>query len=395
MNSIFSARHSPASKGIRGSIPRSVSEETSERGGVSPLALGRQPISEETGGLRRPAQKPLTLRRARFRLLGWWCVVCLVMGSTLGTAEAQQPPVRGRFAIAIHGGAGDELDNITEDERKVHRKSLAAALEVGRKIVAEGGKAMDAVEQTIRVLEDDPLFNAGRGAVFNAAGTHELDASVMDGSTGQGGAVTGVTTVKNPISLARLVMTETPHVLLMGAGAEKFADAMRDRKQIERVPNTYFSTELRRLEWEHEKKAQAAKSHRGTVGCVVCDQHGNLAAGTSTGGLTNKMMGRVGDSPILGAGTYANNATCAVSCTGTGEYYIRNSIAFHVSALMAYKGLSLDDATQHVIQKVLPNEIGGVIAVDGKGTISMRFNTSGMARASTDSSGKVVIELGK
>lgn len=331
-------------------------------------------------------------------LAGWrvaWFVLLAMFGVVCDRACAQQTPTNGRFAIAIHGGAGDELDNITEDERKAHRKSLAAALEVGRKIIADGGKAIDAVEQTIRVLEDDPLFNAGRGAVFNAAGTHELDASVMDGSTGMGGAVAGVTTVKNPISLARLVMTETPHVLLMGAGAEKFADDMRDRKQIERVKNSYFSTELRRLELEKEKKAQAEKPHRGTVGCVVCDKHGNLAAGTSTGGLTNKMMGRVGDSPILGAGTYANNATCAVSCTGTGEYYIRNSIAFHVSALMAYKGLSVDDATKHVIEKVLPNDIGGVIAVDGKGGISMRFNTSGMARASTDSSGKVVIELGK
>ena len=340
----------------------------------------------------------LAVARSAHRSIGQrvvWLVVWATLGGACDPVCAQQSPADGKFAIAIHGGAGDELDNITEDERQAHRKSLAAALEVGRKILTDGGKAIDAVEQTIRVLEDDPLFNAGRGAVFNAAGTHELDASVMDGSTGQGGAVAGVTTVKNPISLARLVMTETPHVLLMGAGAEKFADAMRDRKQIERVPNTYFSTELRRLELEKEKKLQAEKPHRGTVGCVVRDTHGNLAAGTSTGGLTNKMMGRVGDSPILGAGTYANNATCAVSCTGTGEYYIRNSIAFHVSALMAYKGLSLDEATKHVIEKVLPNDIGGVIAVDGNGNISMRFNTSGMARASTDSSGKVVIELGK
>ncbi len=323
-------------------------------------------------------------------------VFCVITAINCDCTSAQQPAtVDSTFAIAIHGGAGDELDNITEDERKAHHKSLATALEVGRKILADGGKAIDAVEQTIRVLEDDPLFNAGRGAVFNAAGTHELDASIMDGRTGQGGAVAGVTTVKNPISLARLVMAETPHVLLMGSGAEKFADAMHDRKQIERVSNSYFSTELRRLEWEKEKRRQAEKAHRGTVGCVVCDRHGNLAAGTSTGGLTNKMMGRVGDSPILGAGTYASNATCAVSCTGTGEYYIRNSIAFHVSALMTYKEMSVDEATKHVIEKVLPNDIGGVIAVDGQRRISMRFNTSGMARASTDSSGKVVIELAK
>jgi beta-aspartyl-peptidase (threonine type) len=324
-----------------------------------------------------------------------WVALWLVFVMTFLRADAQEPRVNVTFAIAIHGGAGDELAQITGEERDAHHKSLAAAIDVGRKILAEGGRAIDAVEQTIRVLEDDPLFNAGRGAVFTSIGTHELDASVMDGRTGLGGAVAGVTTVKNPISLARLVMTETRHVLLMGTGAEKFADAMRDRTQIERVENSYFSTELRRQEFIQEQKKQAAKSHRGTVGCVVRDSHGNLAAGTSTGGLTNKMMGRVGDSPILGAGTYANNQTCAVSCTGTGEYYIRNSIAFHVSALMAYKELSLDEATKYVIEKVLPDDVGGLIAVDRQGQISMHFNTSGMARAATDSSGQLRIQLGK
>lgn len=324
--------------------------------------------------------------------------LCLLL--TLSAASAQERALRAEFAIAIHGGAGDELNEITPAEQEAHRASLAKALETGRKILADRGKAIDAVEQTIRVLEDDPLFNAGRGAVFNAEGKHELDASIMDGATGQGGAVGAVRTVKNPISLARLVMTETPHVLLIGDGAEKFADELRDRPQIERVPNTYFSTEHKRREWQLElervKKAlKAQEGHRGTVGCVVADRHGHVAAGTSTGGLTNKRLGRLGDSPILGAGTYASDATCAVSCTGTGEYYIRNSIAFHVSALMAYKGLSLDEATRHVIEQVLPNDVGGLIAVDAAGRVSLRFNTSGMARATTDQTGRVLIELTK
>ncbi len=194
-------------------------------------------------------------------------------------------------------------------------------------------------------------------------------------------------------------MLETPHVLLIGAGAERFADEMRDRPQIERVPNSYFSTEARRKQWleavERQKRKRAAQANKGTVGCVALDKHGNLAAGTSTGGLTNKKWGRVGDSPILSAGTYADNATCAVSCTGTGEYFIRSSIAFHVSALMAYKGLPLDEAVSYAINKVLEPDTGGLIAVDHEGRVSMQFNTAGMARAATDSSGEVEIKLGK
>jgi beta-aspartyl-peptidase (threonine type) len=194
------------------------------------------------------------------------------------------------------------------------------------------------------------------------------------------------------------VMTETRHVLLIGTGAEAFADEMRDKKQIVRVPNSYFSTEPRRREWEEElkkiKNAPPPKPHRGTVGCVALDTHGNLAAGTSTGGLTNKKLGRVGDTPILGAGTYASNDTCAVSCTGTGEYFIRHSIAFHVSALMSYKSMSVDEAVKHVIEKVLPTDIGGVIALDRQGQISTHFNTAGMPRASADSNGNVVTRLG-
>jgi beta-aspartyl-peptidase (threonine type) len=305
------------------------------------------------------------------------------------------------FAIALHGGAGLEPDKLTTARQQEYRESLAKALEVGRKILAGGGTAIDAVEETIRTLEDDPLYNAGRGAVFNSEGGHELDASIMDGRTGEAGAVASVTTVKNPISLARLVMSETPHVLLVGQGAEKFADEMRGRPRIERVPNSYFGTPERKSEWlravekEQHREATGEPPHKGTVGCAALDKQGNLAAGTSTGGLTNKKWGRVGDSPIIGAGTYASNATCAVSCTGTGELFIKHSVAFHVSALMAYKGMPLAEATREIMEKVLPADAGGLIAIDTQGHIAMPFNTKGMSRAATDSTGRVEIGLGK
>lgn len=299
------------------------------------------------------------------------------------------------FALALHGGAGIDPAKLTAAETRAYEDSLRRALEVGRKILANGGSALDCVEETIRALEDDPLFNAGKGAVLNHERQHELDASIMDGKSRQAGAVAGVTTVKNPISLARLVMTETPHVLLAGPGAEKFADEMRGREKISRVENSYFTTDKARRELDKalEKEAQG-QLHKGTVGCVALDRHGNLTAGTSTGGLTNKKFGRVGDSPIIGAGTYADNATCAVSCTGTGEHFIRNSAAFHVAALMTYKELPLDASVRTVIHKVLKADTGGMIALDGRGNIAMHCNTTGMARASLDPSGKVEILLG-
>jgi beta-aspartyl-peptidase (threonine type) len=217
----------------------------------------------------------------------------------------------------------------------------------------------------------------------------------MDGATKKAGAVAGVITVKNPISLARLVMTETRHVLLVAEGAEKFAD----EQKVERVDNSWFTTEQRRREWqqalEKEKKGQASRPSMGTVGCVALDSAGNLAAGTSTGGLTNKKFGRVGDSPIIGAGTYAENATCGVSCTGTGEYFIRSSAAFHVAALMQYKELPLDDAVRHVIEKVLPTDTGGMIALDRHGRVSAHFNTAGLAHAWIDGEGRSEVKLGK
>jgi L-asparaginase / beta-aspartyl-peptidase len=329
-------------------------------------------------------------------VLAW--MVLLVTWTPALAAESTE---RLAYSIAIHGGAGVEPDKLTDAQKQAHEVALRGALEVGRKILAEGGTALDAVEQTIRALEDEPLYNAGRGAVFNSAGGHELDASIMDGGRGQAGAVAGVTTVKNPISLARLVMTETRHVLLQGDGAEKFADEMAKHPQIERVENGFFSTEPRRRDWEEAvarekaRREQANKNKMGTVGCVALDKQGNLAAGTSTGGLTNKKWGRVGDSPIIGAGTYANNATCAVSCTGTGEHFIRHAIAFHVHALMAYRNLTLDEALQHLVTDVLDDDIGGLIAVDRQGRVSMRMNTAGMARAMADATGRVEVKLGK
>ncbi|HND52566.1 MAG TPA: isoaspartyl peptidase/L-asparaginase, partial [Pirellulaceae bacterium] len=239
---------------------------------------------------------------------------------------------RVEWALIVHGGALDEVDKIPVARKAAMEAGLKQAVDAGKKVLADGGTALDAVETCVRILEDNPLFNAGKGAVYNAVGRHELDASIMDGSNRACGAVAGVTTVKNPISLARLVMTRTRHVLLIADGAEKFADEMK----IERVDNKWFDTDEQYERWQARKAAEAKRAaeaqpaskpmpmpkalqdKKGTVGCVALDKHGNLAAGTSTGGLTNKKYGRVGDSPIIGAGTYADNATCAVSCTGTG-----------------------------------------------------------------------------
>jgi len=310
--------------------------------------------------------------------------------------RADEPAQGGkRFAIAIHGGAGKSPK---ADEAPAVKKSLAAALGTGEKILKEGGTSLDAVEQVIRALEDDPLFNAGRGAVFNAAGGHELDASIMDGRTKACGAVAVARTVRHPISLSRLVMEKTRHVLLASDGAERFADEMK----VERVENSWFDTDKQRKEWE-KAKAEAAKqssretweSHFGTVGCVALDTHGNLAAGTSTGGLTNKKYGRVGDSPIVGAGTYADNATCAVSCTGIGEQFIRHAVAYDISARMAYLKQPLKEALAEVLAKRLKPNDGGIIAVGADGTIAMEFSTVGMARAAADSSGRREVKIGR
>lgn len=337
------------------------------------------------------------MRTTSLPLLAW--MVLIVSNLQSATPAADRLPQRKlEYALAVHGGAGIEPDRMTAEQRAAWEKSLAAALERGRTILADGGTALDAVEQVVRLLEDDPLFNAGRGAVFNSAGAHELDASIMDGRTKACGAVAAVRTVKNPVSLARLVMTETRHVLLIGDGAEQFADEMEHTHKIERVENSWFSTPKRRADWqravEREKQRKDQEPAKGTAGCVALDRHGDLAAATSTGGLTNKRFGRVGDSPIIGAGTYAENATCAVSCTGTGEEFIRAAIAFRVSALMSFKDLLLEEAVREAVA-VLPHDAGGLIAVAADGSISMQMNTTGMARGAADSSGRFEVSLGK
>lgn len=300
---------------------------------------------------------------------------------------------------------------MTPEMDAAYRAKLTEALQKGYEILKNGGSSLDAVEQTIMILEDSPLFNAGKGAVFTSAGTNELDASIMDGKTLQAGAVAAVKHIKNPIQLARLVMEKTPHVLLVGEGAETFA-----REQgLELVDQKYFFTaprwkSLQRVK-EREKKSreqsQGAQmvlpdSHKmpdkfGTVGVVALDKAGNLAAGTSTGGMTNKRFGRVGDSPIIGAGTYAKNNTCAVSGTGHGEYFIRLAIAYDISALMEYQKMTVQEAANYVIQEKLTalGGTGGVIAMDKNGNIAMPFNTAGMYRGYMDKDGNPVIKIYK
>jgi beta-aspartyl-peptidase (threonine type) len=343
--------------------------------------------------------------------VSWQSVLAFfVVGLGCMSADAQDKSAAKKFAIALHGGAGQSPK---EDTAKAVEESLAKALDIGVGVLKKGGTSLDAVEQVIRYLEDDPLFNAGRGAVFNAAGHHELDASIMDGKTLGCGGVAAVRTVRHPISLARLVMEKTSHVLLATDGAEKFADEMGAK--IERVENSWFSTEKRRQELERTQKKdgkQAANDnldtsqqltrhtpltnlHHSTVGCVALDTNGNLAAGTSTGGRTNKKFGRVGDSPIIGAGTYANNATCAVSGTGLGEQFIRHSVGFNISARMSYMQQPLKDAVHEVLYKTLDPDDGGLIALSSDGTIVMDYTTVGMARAAADSSGFREIKIGR
>ena len=289
--------------------------------------------------------------------------------------------------VAIHGGAGviGRTDMSPQLERD-YREALAAALEAGNRVLAAGGPSIDAVVAAVCVMEDSPLFNAGRGAAFTAEGTNELDAAVIDGATLQAGAVTLVTCVKNPVKLAKVVMERTPHVMLAGAGAEAVARA----HELEIVEPEYFFTQRRWDALQRMKSAQtlarqatvAESDKHGTVGAVALDRAGNLAAATSTGGRTNKLAGRVGDSPIIGAGTYANNATAAVSATGEGEYFMREVAAHTLSALMEFKGWSVEQAAKHVILERLQalGGSGGLIALDRKGNISMPFSTPGMYR---------------
>jgi beta-aspartyl-peptidase (threonine type) len=300
-------------------------------------------------------------------------------------APTQEEPGGGvDYAIVIHGGAGLSSGSLPPAEEADYREALERALRAGLSLLAEGGSSLDAVERVLRIMEDDPAFNAGKGAVFSNAGKNELDASIMDGATLACGAVAGVTNVKNPISLARLVMERTDHVLLSSAGAEQFAGKMG----VELVEQSYFYTEKR---WESLQRS--LDSGGGTVGAAALDRRGNLAAGTSTGGLTNKMFGRVGDSPIIGAGTYADNDSCAISCTGKGEEFIRRSVAFQVSALMKHAGLSLREASEQVIHQQLNEGDGGLIGVTADGQIAMVFNTRGMFRGAADSAGRFEIRI--
>lgn len=284
----------------------------------------------------------------------------------------------GKYTIVIHGGAGSMDPNMEESSKQTYLKSLTAALNIGKEILEKSGSSLDAVEQVIRFLEDDSLFNAGRGAVFTLEGKNELDASIMDGRDLSAGAVAGVTIIKNPISLARLVMEKTPHVLFAGRGADELGKQLG----VEIVDPSYFF-----VREQYEELKQMLEKAKGTVGCVAIDQFGNIAAGTSTGGRTGKMPGRVGDSPLINAGTYANNKTCGVSATGIGELFIKNTIAYQISALMEFKGYSLKQATEEVIFNILPEGSGGIIAVDKNYKFEFPFNTSSMMRGVATSDG--------
>ena len=307
---------------------------------------------------------------------------------------AQAKPI----AIVIHGGAGKiDREALTPERERLYHATLEQSLRAGHAILARGGSALDAVEAAIVVMEDAPVFNAGKGSVFTAEGKNELDASIMDGRALQAGAVGGVTTVKNPIRAARAVMEKTPHVLFTNKGAEKFAAD----HGLEIVEPKYFFTERRWKQIQKWRKQQEAKpqaaaepdrhaDYFGTVGCVALDAQGNLAAGTSTGGMTGKRFGRIGDSPIIGAGTYADNRTAGISCTGHGEYFIRHAVAHDIPTRMAYKQESLAKAARDVVQTVLKpaGGSGGIIGIDTHGNVVMEFNTPAMSRGYIDRDGK-------
>jgi len=321
---------------------------------------------------------------------------------------AATPPVATPhpIAIVIHGGAGTiTRKDMSPETEAQYRAALKQALEAGYAVLKQGGKSLDAVQAAIRVMEDSPLFNAGKGAVFAHNGKNELDASIMDGTTLKAGAVAGVEHIKNPIDLARLVMDKTPHVMLMGEGAEEFAKS----QGMPLVPASYFYTQRRWDELQQAIKEEGGKAGSkeiypgttghgyGTVGAVALDRDGDIAAGTSTGGLTNKYYGRVGDSPIIGAGTYADSTSCGVSGTGTGELFIRLGLAKTISDLMRYKGMTVRQAADQLVLHDLVDlggrDTGGAIAMDHDGNIRMPFNTEGMYRGYIDTSGKEVVAI--
>lgn len=304
-------------------------------------------------------------------------LLLFIVSAFFTSCENNQAEKVNNWAIALHGGAGAmKPENYTNEQIQNYENELAKALEIGVEILKKGGSSIDAVEQVVRYLEDCPYFNAGRGAVFTHDGKNELDAAIMEGKELKAGAIAGVGNIKNPISAARLVMEKSPHVLMIGKGASIFAS----QNGAEIVDSSYFFTDK---SWQALQRVLEKDKKMGTVGCVALDKEGNLAAATSTGGMTNKRFGRVGDVPIIGAGTYANNKTCAVSATGHGEFFIRYTVAHDVSALMEYKGLTLKQAADEVVMGKLV-EVGGnggIIAVDKLGNVYLPFNTSGMFRA--------------
>lgn len=300
------------------------------------------------------------------------------------------------FAIAIHGGAGViNRNNLNESEEKRYRAALEEALDAGYQVLTGNGTSLDAIIAAVKSLEDNQLFNAGKGSVFTADGTHEMEAAVMDGATLNAGAVCGLRNIRNPVSLAKSVMIHSNHLFLNGQGAEKFAKEMGETF----VPDEYFFSQKRFDQLQEARKNERVQlDHHGdrkfgTVGAVALDNQGNLAAATSTGGLTNKNYGRIGDTPLIGAGTYANNKTCAVSCTGDGEYFIRGVTAYDISCLMEYKNMNLNEACELVIKQKMVSlkGEGGCIAIDSLGNIAMVFNSEGMYRASQrENEGKII-----
>lgn len=338
-------------------------------------------------------------------------ILSVLLAPAIALSQQQKGSANKNFALAIHGGAGTILKkNMTPELEKQYTDKLSEALKAGYDTLSKGGTSLDAVTTSIKILEDSPLFNAGKGSVFTADGKNEMDASIMDGKTLMAGSVAGVRIIKNPITAARCVMERSQHVMMVGAGAEKFAKECN----CEFADTSYFFEQKRWDQLQKIKKTEQLKLDHsdttsstnpddfkdkkfGTVGLVALDQYGNLAAGTSTGGMTNKKYGRVGDAPIIGAGTYANNKTCAVSCTGHGEFFIRSVVAYDVSALMEYKGSSLADAANEVIMKKLVKlgGEGGLIAIDSKGNITMPFNSAGMYRGYMKSNGTTEILIYK
>jgi len=337
------------------------------------------------------------------RSLAIWSVFALVTMAGAQQFGRMSSAKEKKIGLVVHGGAGTmERGKMTPERERDYRAGLENALRAGWEILERGGSSLDATEAAVRVFEDDPLFNAGKGSVFTAAGTNEMDAAIMDGKTLRAGAVANVQHVKNPVTLARLVMDKSPHVMMAGEGAESFAK----EHGIELADAKYFFTQDR---WDALQKAKAAEKAgangdkkfflsdqdlHGTVGAVALDRNGNLAAATSTGGKTNKLAGRIGDTPVIGAGTYANNASCAVSGTGDGEFFIMATVGHDVSALMEYRRKTLTEASVAVIDKVAKlGGTGGLIAIDKDGNVALPFNTSGMYRGYVDANGKFVTEI--